>query len=54
MARYDITMDEIESKLRSFKETEKQNATEQEEIRMERMMTEMQLHMKKKEEKIRL
>ena len=29
--RDDVPMDEIESKLRSFKETEKQNATEQEE-----------------------
>ena len=48
--RYDIPMDEIESKLRSFKEMEKQNATEQEERRMEQMMMEMQLHMKKKEE----
>ena len=43
-------MDEIESKLRSFKEIEKQNATEQKERRMEQMMMEMLLHMKKKEE----
>ena len=50
MARYDIPMGEIESKLRTFKEMEKQNATEQEEKRMERVMIEMQLHMKKKEE----
>ena len=50
MARYDIPMGEIESKLRTFKEMEKQNATEQEEKRMERVMIEMQLYMKKKEE----
>ena len=50
MARYDIPMDEIKSKLRLFREIEKQNATEQEERKMERMMMEMQLHMKKKEE----
>ena len=42
-------MDEIKSKLRSFKEMG-QNATEQEERKMERMMMEMQLYMKKKEE----
>ena len=50
MARYDIPMDEIENKLRSFKEMGKQNVTEQEERRMEQMMMEIQLHMKKKEE----
>ena len=50
MPRYDIPMDEIESKLRAFKEMEKQNATEQEEKRMEWVMIEMQLYMKKKEE----
>ena len=55
VTRYGISMDEIESKLRSFKEIEKQNTTEQEKRRMERTMMEMQLHMKKKEEdKIRL
>ena len=44
-------MDEIENNLRSFKEMEKQNATVQEERRMERMMMEIQSHhMKKKEE----
>ena len=43
-------MDEIKSKLRLFKEIEKQNATEQDEQKMKRMMMEMQLHMKKKEE----
>ena len=48
VARHDIPTDEIESKLRSFKEMEKQNATEQKERRMERMMIEMELHMKKK------
>ena len=53
VARYDISMGKIESKLRLFKEMEKQNATEQEERRTERMMTEMQLHMKKKEEHIK-
>ena len=51
VARHDIPMDEIESKLRSFKEMEKQNATEQSERRMELMVTEMQLLMKKKEDK---
>ena len=51
VARHDIPMDEIESKLRSFKEMEKQNATEQGERRMELMVTEMQLLMKKKEDK---
>ena len=45
VVRYNIPMDDIKSKLRSFKEMEKQNAT-----RMEQMMMEMQLHMKKKEE----
>ena len=50
VARYDISMDEIESKLRSFKEMGKQNATEQEERRMEWMIMEIQLHMKKKKE----
>ena len=52
MPRYDIPMGEIESKLRTFKEMEKQNATEQEEKRMEWVMIEIQLHMdtKKKEE----
>ena len=49
MARFDIPMDEVKSKLRSFKEMG-QNATEQEERKMERMMMEMQLYMKKKEE----
>ena len=44
-------MDEIERKLRSFKEMEKQNVTQQEEKMMERMMMEMQLHMKMKEDK---
>ena len=44
-------MDEIERKLRSFKEMEKQNVTQQEEKMMERMMMEMQLHMKMKEGK---
>ena len=37
-------------KLRSFKEMEKENANEQEERRMEQIMMEMQLHMKKKKE----
>ena len=50
VARYDILMDQIERKLRSFKEMEKQNATEQEERRMEQMMMEMQLHIQKEEE----
>lgn len=50
VARYDILMDQIERKLRSFKEMEKQDATEQEERRMEQMMMEMQLHMQKEEE----
>ena len=50
VARYDIPIGEIESTLRSFKEMEKQNATEEEERRMEGMMTEMQLNMKKKDE----
>ena len=50
VARYDIPMDEIESKFRSFKEMEKENATEQEERILERMMMELQLHMKKKEQ----
>ena len=50
VARYDILMDEIKTKLRSFKEMEKQDATEQEERRIEQMMMEMQLYMKKKEE----
>ena len=45
VARYNIPMDDIKSKLRSFKEMEKQNAT-----RMEQTIVEMQLHMKKKEE----
>ena len=44
-------MDEIERKLRSFKEMEKQNVTQQEEKMMEQMMMEMQLHMKMKEDK---
>ena len=44
-------MDEIERKLRSFKEMEKQNVTQQEEKMMERMMMEVQLHMKMKEDK---
>ena len=43
-------MDEIKSKFRSFKKMEKQCATEQEERRMEWMVMEMKLHMKKKEE----
>ena len=51
VARYDIPMDEIENKLRSFKDMGKQNVTEQEERRMEHMMMEIQLHMKKKEER---
>ena len=50
VVRYDIPIGEIESKLRSFKEMEKQNATEEEERRIEEMMTEMQLNMKKKDE----
>ena len=50
VARYDILMDEIKTKLRSFKEMEKQDATEQEERRIEQMMMEVQLYMKKKEE----
>ena len=45
VARYNIPMDDIKSKLRSFKEMEKQNAT-----RMEQTIVEVQLHMKKKEE----
>ena len=44
-------MDEIERKLRSFKEMEKQNVTQQEEKMIERMMMEVQLHMKMKEDK---
>ena len=50
VARYDSPMDETESKFRSFNEMEKQEETEQEERRMERMIIEMQLHMKKKKE----
>ena len=43
-------MDEIKTKLRSFKEMEKQDATEQEERTIDQMMMEVQLYMKKKEE----
>ena len=43
-------MDEIESKLRSFKKIEKKNATEQEEERMDFKITKIHLHVKKKEE----
>ena len=50
LAGYEIPMDKIESKLKSFKEMEKQTATEQQESWMERMMIEMQLHMKRKRE----
>ena len=44
VARYDILMDQIERKLRSFKEMENR-MRQQEERRMEQMMMEMQLHM---------
>ena len=50
LGEVDIPMDEIKINMKSFKEIEKQNTTEQGERRMERMMMEMQLHMKKKEE----
>ena len=50
LAGYEIPMGKIESKLKSFKEMEKQTATEQQERWMERMMIEMQLHMKRKRE----
>lgn len=50
MTRYDILMDEIERKLRSFKKIEKKNAKEQEEERMDFKIMKIHLHVKKKKE----
>ena len=47
LARYDILMKEIESKLNLFKKMEKQSATEQEERRFEQTMMMEMMRMKK-------